>query len=151
MGTLNRTTANLNNHTRTALYLSAPEALVGDGTYKSPGTNVTELNAVFTENINYTGGSAVYTGNETIQIKIESTISISSASAGTTVFITSGINGTPSTTQEVTSVLTNANDIKELTHHGIFVLEPGDTMDFFVKASANVTLEKAIWNISRFD
>ena len=151
MGTLNRTTANLNNHSRSALVLSAPEAIIGDNTYRSPGTNVIELNAVFTENINYTGGSAVYTGLETIQIKIESTISISSATSNTTVFITSGTNGTANTTQEVTSVLTSANDVKELTHHGIFELAPGDTMDFFVKADNNVTLEKAIWNISRFD
>lgn len=151
MGTINRTTANLNNHTRSVLVLSSSEVITGDNTYRSPGTNVIELNAVFTENINYTGGSAVYTGLETIQIKIESTISISSSSSNTTVFITSGINSTPSATQEVTSVLTSANDVKELTHHGIFVLEPGDTMDFFVKANNNVTLEKAIWNISRFD
>lgn len=151
MGTLNKTTRSLNNNTRSALVLSAPEAIVGDGTYKSPGTNVIELNPDFTENITYGGGSATYTGLDTIWITIRSTISVSSASAGVTVTITSGTNSTPSTAQEIENKITSASEVKELTHQGVFELNPGDTMDFFIKATANVTLEKAVWTIQRYD
>lgn len=151
MGTILRTLGDLNNHTRSMLVLSQAESIIGDNTYRSPGTYVTELDPSLTENINYSGGSATYTGAETIQITIDSRISVSSASAGTNIYITSGIKDTPSVEQEVYNKLTNANDTKELSHQGTFTISQGDTIDFFIKASANVVLEKAVWRIKRYN
>jgi len=149
MGTINRTTSDLNNRTRSALILSAPEAVIGDNTYRSPGTNVVQVDPKFTENINYTGGSAVYVGLETIQIRISSTVSVSSVVANTTLFFTSGINGTPDTSQEITSILTKGGDVKELSHQAVFEISTGDTLDFYLKGNNNMTIEKAVWLISR--
>ena len=151
MGTINRTTSDLNNRTRSALYLTQAESITGDNTYRSPGTYVAEIDTDFTENINYTSGSAVYTGTDPIQIRLISNISISSASAGVSVSVTGGVNSTPDASQEKTHTLTSANDEKELTCISIHKWTNGDTLDFYVKASADVILEKATWDISRYD
>jgi len=151
MGTLNQTTRELNNNTRSALHLTQAESIVGDGTYKSPGTYVTEIDPALTENIDYSGGSAVYTGLDDIQIQLIATISIKSTSANVDVTMTGGIESTPDVNYEIENKLTSANEVKELTNVSIHTWSTGETLDFFIKASSNITMEKAIWIISRYD
>lgn len=151
MGILYKTTRSLNNNTRSTLYLTQAEPIVGDGNYKSPTLYVAELDPSLTENISYVGGSAVYTGLDEIQIKISSTISTKGVNAGIDVTVTAGILGVPDITQEIEHTLTNANDVKEITHHSIHTVSNGDTFDFFIKATSNITLDKAVWIISRYD
>jgi len=146
-----RTGRNENNRTRSTLVLTQAEPIVGDGTYKSPELYVAELDPKFTEGINYTGGSAVYEGLDTIQIEVETTVSVKGTNAGITILVTSGVNSTPSTAQEIETKLTSAGDIKELTHHGTFEWKTGDIVDFFISATSNITIEKAVWKISRVD
>lgn len=135
---------------KTALNLSQPEPIVGDGTYKSPSLYVTEI-AGFTENFSYVGGSVVYSGIIDIQIKLVSVISVSSGNAGNEVTVTAGKNSTPNTDFEIVNKLTNANDIKEITHQSKFTLSTGDTLDFYAKATSNIVLEKAIWLIDKIN
>lgn len=151
MGTLNQTTRQLNNKTRSTLYLTQAEPIVGDGTYKSPDLYVAQLNPLFTENINYTAGSAIYTGLDTIEIEISATISTQSLNANVLVLVTSGVNGVPDTTQEIEHRLTVANDVKEITHMSIHTVSTGDTFDFFIQSSENIIMEKAVWIITRYD
>ena len=65
--------------------------------------------------------------------------------------MTAGTNSTPDTNQEIEHRLTTANDKKELTHVSVHTWTKNDTLDFYVKASANVSLDKAIWKIRRYD
>lgn len=135
---------------KTALNLSQAESIVGDGTYKSPSLYVQEISG-FTENFTYAGGSVVYSGTTDIQVKVVSVISVSSASAGTEITITVGKNSTPNPDFEIENKLTNANDVKEITHQSKFSLTNGDTLDFYVKATNNITLEKAIWLVDKIN
>lgn len=139
----------LNNNTRSTLHLTQAEPIVGDGTYKSPTQYVAELDPDLTDNITYGGGSATYTGEDDIEIEVRSTISVQSATAGNDVKITSGIGGTPSTSQEIESRLTTANEVKELTHQGTFKISKNQTIDFFIQGSSNLTITKAVWKIKR--
>lgn len=151
MGVINRTTTNLNNHTRSTLILTAPEPIIGDNTWRSPELNVAELDPSLTENISYVGGSAVYIGTESVQILITSTVATVGNSANTDVFLTAGKNGSPELSQQIDHRLTTANDVKELTTQTVITLENGDTFDFFIKASSDITINKAVWTIRRYD
>lgn len=135
---------------KTALNLTQGEPIVGDGTYKSPSTYVAEVPG-FTENFNYVGGSLVYAGTVDIEVKVVSVISVSSVSAGTDITITVGKNSTPVTDFEIENKLTNANDVKEITHQSKFALTNGDTLDFYIKASNNIVMEKAVWLIDKIN
>jgi len=147
----NRTGRNMDNRTRSTLILSQPEPIIGDNTWRSPGVYVVELDPKLTENIDYTSGSAVYTGLDTIQIEIVSTVSTKATNANTTVLMTTGIEGVEDTTQEIKHTLTSGNEDKELTHQGVHEWKTGETLDFFIKADSNITIEKAVWKIKRYD
>lgn len=151
MGTLNYTVATINNKlfsAQTVLNLSQPESITGDGTYKSPETYIQEISGL-TKNFDYISGSLVYIGIEDINIIILSTITISSGTAGNTITITAGKNGTPSIDYEIVNKITNANDVKEVSTQAKFSIVTNDTLDFFIKATSNIVLEKAVWTIEK--
>lgn len=126
------------------LHLSQAEALTGDGTnWYSPGTYVTLISSPV--NFSYTGGSIVYTGEEDIEVLLLSTVSMSSTLANVDVEMTGGTNGVPNEDYIVTHVLTNANDVKELSMNIPVQMSKNDTLDFYVRASQNISLEKAVW------
>ena len=147
----NKTGRNKDNDTRTTLHITQAEPIVGDNTYKSPGTYVVEVDPDLTENVDYSLGSAVYTGIDDIQIELVATISTKSTTANVDITMTGGVNGVPDLDYEVEHKLTVANDVKELTTPSVHKWTTGDTLDFFVKATADITLEKAIWIIRRYD
>ena len=151
MSVITRSARNINNKTRSVLRLSQPENVIGDGNYKSPGTYIVEVDAALTENIVYSGGSATYIGDDDVQIEIESTYSVSASSAGVDITATTGKNSTPDLDFEMPNTLTSANDVKNLKQTGVHTLSKNDTFDFFIKGSANFTIEKAVWKIRRYD
>jgi len=135
---------------KTILNLSQPEPLVGDGTYKSPTLYVEEVPG-YTENFSYTAGSLTYTGTEDIQVKVQSTITLTTASAGNLITMTTGVNGTPNLAYEIENKMTTANDEKELTNQGDHTLTTGDTLDFFAKATGDFSLKKAVWTVDKIN
>lgn len=151
MSVITRSARNINNKTRSTLYLTQPEGITGDGTYKSPNLYVAEVDPLLTEGVNYTGGSAEYTELDDIQVKVTTTVTVSSVNAGVDVTMTTGVDGSPDLLQEIENTLTNANDAKELTHQGVHPWKNLETLDFFIKASSNVTMEKAVFVIERYD
>lgn len=146
MGTINRTTSDLNKILYPAhvhLNLSQAEPIIGDNTWRSPELYVQGIDTP--ENFNYIGGSLVYTGTEEIEIILFSTISMKSSTAGVTIQMTGGVDGSPALDYVVEHKLTTANDIKTLSGDIVLNIKNGDSIDFFVKSTANISLEYAVW------
>ena len=116
MGTINRTTADMNKHLlecHAHLHLSQAESLVGDGTnWYSPGTYVTTIDAP--TNFLYGTGSLTYIGVEDIEIIFTSNVTFSASNAGVDIEMTGGINSTPDLDFVMEHRLTTPNDKKEL-------------------------------------
>lgn len=129
-----------------SLNLSQPEDITGDGTYKSPSTYVQVVPGTTPINFEYTGGQGVYTGDEDITVALFVTTSVTGG-AGTTITITGGKNGTPDTAYEISNKLSNANDAKALASQSYASLSKNDTLNFYIKADANITMEQAIFNV----
>jgi len=129
------------------LNLSQPEPIVGDGSYKSPTQYVQYVPNIDPVNFEYSGGQATYIGDEDITVMLIVTTSVKSGSGGVGVTMTGGKNGTPALAFETLNVLSNANDVKELTSQSVEKLSKNDTLDFYIKANANITMENAIFNV----
>ena len=129
------------------LNLSAPESIVGDGNWKSPTQNVQYVPDHTPINFEYSGGQATYLGEEDITVLLLVTTSVQAGSAGVTVTMTGGKNGTPNLAFATPTTLTNSNDLKVLPSQSVETLTYGDTLDFYVKASANISMETAIFNV----
>jgi len=152
MSVITRSARNLNNKTRSTLRLSQPEPIIGDSTWRSPGNFVVEVDPTLTENINYTGGSAVYTGLDDIQIQMTATITTeATGGSNTTVLMTGGIQGNEDLNQVIEHLLTNGNEAKELTCQFVSNWSNGQTLDFFINADKNIDLKKGEWIIKRYD
>lgn len=131
------------------LNLSQAEPLTGDNTYQSPSTYVQVVPDTVPENFEYVDGSIKYTGDRDITVRILTTVTVSTVSGGNSITMTIGKTGTPEAKYEISNVLTNPNDEKELTNQGRLDVSTNDTMDFYIKGSSNFVLEKAVLDINK--
>lgn len=118
------------------LYATSPIILedCAQNQWYSPSVNITNTGKLNTDNrFSYSSGEVTYNGNEDITVLLITAMSLKCSSPISTLQITHGKNSVPQLESIIGTVVSTANDLKDITTATVLNITNGDTINLYVR------------------